>query len=192
LLPPYIPKRDHQPVKLRARGKTFRFCLTFCYNNNHFAKEFRQLFEEGLCMFPRNIFKTVICLTATLILAACSSSPKGPNLKEGRWEITSKIEVTNIPFAVPPVTYSQCLTKADFIPKPQETDSGTPCDITHSEVNGDTVNWTLTCSSPQGKSITKGSITYKGDSFDGRVTMQGSGMPNMTQIMEGRRTGACN
>lgn len=138
-------------------------------------------------MCTGNIFKTFIFLAAPLILTACSSSPKGPNLNEGRWDITSKVEMNNMPFAIPPVTYSQCLTKHDFIPKPQITDSKTPCDI-----NDDTVNWTLTCSSPQGKSITTGSITYKGDSFDGQITIQGPGMPNMTQIMQGRRTGNCN
>ncbi|HIJ77892.1 MAG: DUF3617 domain-containing protein [Desulfobulbaceae bacterium] len=138
-----------------------------------------------------DIVKTSICLATLLLQAACSSSPQGPNLKAGQWEISSRVEMSNMPFQIPPVTYSQCLTEDDFIPKPQETDSGTPCDISQSEVIGDTVTWTLTCSSPQGKSISKGSITYHGDSFAGRLTVQGPGMPNMTQIMQGRRTGAC-
>jgi hypothetical protein len=143
-------------------------------------------------MSLKKLFIAAGCLAAAVTLTACSSSPSGPNLNEGRWEITSKVEVTNIPFPVPPVTYSQCLTKADYIPKPQETNTNNPCNITKSEIVGDTVSWTLTCNSPEGQSITKGSITYKGDSFDGQITMTAPGMPNLTQLMQGRRTGPCN
>lgn len=131
------------------------------------------------------------CLTLAWAVPACSSSPKAPNMNEGRWEISASVEMANMPFPIPPMTYSQCLTKEDLIPQQDAQGSGGGCDVTTKTIKGDTVTWTMVCNAPQGKTTSTGSITYSGDSFNGTVKVEGPGMPSMTQKMSGRRVGDC-
>jgi hypothetical protein len=114
-------------------------------------------------------------------------------MQDGKWEITSKVEMEGMPMAMPATKYTQCITKKDIVP--QKVEKNQDCKITDTKVSGDTVSWTMQCKSKEGTMDSNGKITYKKDTFDGTmhttVNNPGSGKMQMTQRMSGRRIGDC-
>ena len=113
------------------------------------------------------------------------------NLKEGKWEITTKTEMVGMSRSMPPMTRTQCLTKMDFVP--QDSQQGNECKITDTKVVGNTVTWTVKCHGHGGAATGTGRITYSGSSFEGTLEMTTS-QSNMRIIshMSGHRLGDCN
>ena len=143
-------------------------------------------------MTLKKMLFVVACLNIIMI-SACSAEPESSkiNMNEGRWEITTKMETTNLPFSMPPMTYTMCLTKKDLIPKQDMQAQDNNCEIVSQSIHDDTVSWTIVCNSEQGKSTSSGTITYKGDIFDGKISMQMPGVGVVNQNMKGRRVGNC-
>ncbi len=112
------------------------------------------------------------------------------NMKEGKWEITTKMEISGMPMSMPPMTHTQCLTNKDLVPQSSQTDQ--ECNITDQKISKDTVTWKVTCKGQGGESKGTGKITYKGDSFNGiiKVTTVQPKM-EMTSQVSGRRIGNC-
>lgn len=115
----------------------------------------------------------------------------GPDFKEGLWEITSKMDMPNMPMTVPATTIKQCLTQANMVP---DTSGQNNCSVDH-QVSGNTVSWTVSCQTEQGEMTGQGKMTYADESFDGKFVMN---MPNspmgamqMTTKMNGRYIGSC-
>ena len=136
-------------------------------------------------MIKKLFFALIIFLTA----ASISFAGSVPNMKAGLWEITIKTEMPGM--AMPPMKHTQCLTKKDFVPQaPQQP--GQECKITDVKVDGDTVTWTLECTTPGGTMKGTGKTTYSGNSFKGTMVMV---MPptnmKITTHMNGKRIGEC-
>lgn len=129
-------------------------------------------------------------ITCIIVVLACSVSfaDSGPNLQEGLWEITNRMEMPGMPMNIPPSTHTQCITNENLVPRGGQ-ESG-ECKITGSTVKGDTVTWTMECNSPEGKTKANGEITYQGDTFKGIIKVSMQGM-DMTQRLSGRRVGDC-
>jgi len=130
------------------------------------------------------------CILSAVPLADASARSNTPNMKEGRWEMTAKMEMPGAPVSLPPVTFSQCLTREDFIPR-QDAQESSECKITSHSMKGDTVSWNMVCDGAMGKTTSSGSITYKGESFTGTIMIRSEEMPEITQHLSGRRTGDC-
>ena len=115
-----------------------------------------------------------------------------PNLEEGNWEITTKMEMPGMPFAMPPTKHNQCMTKKDFVP--DQSRKGQDCKMTDQKVSGDTVSWHMVCKDRDGTTEGDGKITYKGKSYDGQMQMRmnqkGENMA-MNMSFSGRHTGPC-
>jgi len=43
-----------------------------------------------------------------------------PNMEDGMWEITMKMDMPGMSMEMPPVTFNQCLTKKDLVPQKKE------------------------------------------------------------------------
>ena len=115
----------------------------------------------------------------------------GPNMQEGNWEITTKMEIPNMPMDMPSMKHTQCLTKKDLIP--QKSQSGEECKISQTKVTGNTVTWTMQCSGGHGGDMKgSGEITYSGSSSKGKVELKGA-QPNsgMVRQISGQRIGDC-
>jgi hypothetical protein len=129
---------------------------------------------------------------SVILLATISISFAGsvPNMQEGNWEITTRMEMQGMTTSMPPVTYTQCMTKKDFVP--QGSQQGGECQITQSKVVGDTVTWVMKCHGHGGDAIANGKITYKGNRFEGTVemSMDYSEM-KMVNHITGKRLGDC-
>ena len=134
--------------------------------------------------------KRFFVLLAILIsLLWVSSTVASPNIKEGLWEITTKMDMPGMPIAIPPHTHTQCITKEDLVP--QKPEKSMECEITSRKIVGNTVSWTMECRSKEGITIMNGKITYKGDRFDGEIKIKTPDGMEMTQHISGKRIGEC-
>lgn len=130
-------------------------------------------------------------LVAVLLgfMIVCSAVYAGNDLdiEEGTWEVTSQVKMQGM--TMPPMTFSQCITKADAIPQGNAPGQD-GCKVTDVKTVGSTVSWKVTCSGQGGEMKGKGKISYHGDQFEGEITAETMGMVMVTE-MSGRRTGPC-
>ena len=135
----------------------------------------------------KKLFAVSAILLAVISISFASS---GPNMQEGMWEITSKMEMPGMPMEMPPTKHTQCLTNKDLAP--QSSQPGQECKITQTKVVGNTVTWTVLCKGQEGNMKGTGKITYSGNSFKGTIKMSMIG-ENMEMIchISGRRIGDC-
>ena len=129
-----------------------------------------------------------ISIVVSALVLLSSPVMAGPNMKEGKWQISSKMEMPGMPMQIPPQTFSHCLTKKDMVPRQEKPDQS--CKMVKNSVKGSTVSWLMECNTPQGPSTIDGKVTYKGDSFDGLIKIRQAGM-EMTQRLSGKWVGQC-
>lgn len=130
------------------------------------------------------------------LLVACSApvwSATAP-FEPGEWEISTKMEgIPGMPANMPAHSFRQCLTPQNNLP--QENGKMDPrCKILENSMNGNTVHWKMQCDMPEGKTVSDGDVTYRGNSFDGIShikTSYGGQTMNMTSRMSGKRLGNC-
>lgn len=138
-------------------------------------------------------------LTIVLALVWCGwANAADVNMKDGLWEITTKTEMKGMPGNIPPTTMKQCLTKKDNVPqqKPQGQAAKPNCKMVDNKVSGNTVTWTSVCTEKDGTMESKGTMTYKGEAFDGTTVMtmkdkSGKTTNQITSKMNGKRVGPC-
>src|SRR5688572_9525102 len=131
---------------------------------------------------------------AMTIAVAAFASPAlaQPNLQEGNWEITTRMEMPGMPFQMPPQKHNQCMTKKDYVP--DQSSKGQDCKITDQKITGDTVSWKMSCKDKDGTVEGEGKITYAGKSYDGmmmaKMTQKGESH-TMKMNFAGKHTGPC-
>jgi hypothetical protein len=142
-------------------------------------------------LYKQKPFAALIIAVTVTVLSAVSISFSGsrPNMQEGLWEITIKMEMPGMPMSMPPMTYTQCITNENMVPSgsPQQAEE---CKITNTKVEGNTVTWVMECDSPEGKARSTGKITYSGDTFKGTIKMKMQDMETI-QYLSGKRIGDC-
>jgi predicted metal-binding membrane protein len=67
-------------------------------------------------MSKRILMVLVIAAAALWVSAAFAA----PNMQPGKWEITMKMEMKDMPMEMPPVKASVCLTDNDMVPQKAE------------------------------------------------------------------------
>ncbi len=136
----------------------------------------------------RKIFWVIPVLSVAMF---CGTAFGGPNMKPGKWEITTETEMTGMPMSIPALTHTQCLKEGDLVPQGNTTVGD--CAISDVKVSGDTVSWKLTCSGKNGPMKGAGKVTYKGDAMEGSMNMmmEGAGM-EIKNKLKGRRIGECD
>lgn len=118
---------------------------------------------------------------------------QSPNMKEGLWEITVKMEIEGMPMEMPAQTIRQCIKKEDPVPKLEESDKEAvkDCKFTAKQIKGDTVSWKAECRDKEGVFTMKGKITYHGNSFDGTEEYRENGALIMKGKLSGKWIGQC-
>lgn len=132
-----------------------------------------------------------------LLFAGCflaAQAQAAPNMKDGMWEITTKVEMPGMPMAIPPTKHTQCLTSKEAIPQQPEK-GNQECKMTSIKMDGDSVSWAMQCRTKEAALDGTGKVTYKGDSMNGVMTMNikesKQGTMQMTYRMSGKHVGAC-
>ncbi len=134
-----------------------------------------------------------IAVLCVIVLATPAAFAAGPDMNPGQWEITSRLDMQGLPFAMPPITYSQCLTREDVVPRKAEKNK--ECTPVKTDLKGNTVSWVVECRDAGTVTRSTGTITYRKDAFDGVVTVENVPLkPGETPVkmtMSGKRLGAC-
>lgn len=132
--------------------------------------------------------KKFAIFVSTLVCAGSLMAADSP-MKPGMWKVSTQMDMPNMPFKMPPITVSVCVTEEDLknpegnVPK-QDKD----CKLGEYNVDGNTVSWTVSC--PKQKMTGKGSITHNGDTYSGSMEMDMDGQ-TMKAKYSGKRTGDC-
>jgi hypothetical protein len=133
-------------------------------------------------------------LAALVVCAAMAAPlPAWAQMQEGNWEVTMKMEIADMPMAMPPIKTNQCVTKKDVVPDMSQRDQN--CIVKDQKVSGDTVTWKLTCKSKDSTIDGDGRITYAGKTYDGamnaRMTDPSGRAMAVKYTMQGKHTGPC-
>jgi hypothetical protein len=109
--------------------------------------------------------RTRVVTTFAFALCAPLASWAAPNMEDGDWEVTARMEMPGMPFAMPPVKHHQCMTKKDLVPDMSKKDGD--CVVKDQKITGDTVSWRMQCNDKNGAIDGEGKITYAGKSYTG-------------------------
>jgi hypothetical protein len=117
------------------------------------------------------------------------------NMKPGKWEITSAVQMPGMPAGMPgmSVTQTQCLKNDEPVPQDSDPVTQGDCETQDIRIEGDTVSWKMVCDSDEGKITSIGRITYRGATFEGefKTKIPGQDM-EITNKMTGRWIGPCD
>ena len=178
------------------------WCRNFLSSRRSNRREAQGMCDEKFATISRVIFYLckinqervmMIRITGAVVLfGVCQLAMATPDIKEGLWEITSKIDMPNLPIAMPATTITQCITRQDLVPQSSMQSGG--CNVDHN-VKGNVVTWRVNCQTDSGQMQGNGKITYQNDSFSGEFVSQmpdsAMGAMQMTIQMNGRYVGAC-
>ena len=130
--------------------------------------------------------------SSAILFAVCHLAMAAPEIKEGLWEITSKMNMPNMPVEMPATTITQCITRQNVVP--QNSQQSGECEVDH-DVKGNVVTWRVNCQTDAGQMQGHGKMTYRDDTFSGEFVSQmpdsGMGAMQMTIQMNGRYVGIC-
>ncbi len=91
--------------------------------------------------------------------------------------------------------YQECIKNSEISPQDLALSGNSECSISISDthVSGNTLSWSMQCSTPYGIMKGQGSFESKGDSGSGQMTMgmDIEGQPFAEMAWEGRRVGSC-
>lgn len=140
----------------------------------------------------------VVCLAAVLSLAALAAGAAlaqagrpDPQGRDDLWDVTSKMEMPGMPFAMPAQTRRVCAAKgndAGTIPRNEG------CAVVEAKRIGNKLDYRMNCKSGQNDYTATGESTWTGNGYDGRMRMVGKmdGRPmDMTMTYTGTRAGNC-
>lgn len=133
--------------------------------------------------------RAIALVAGVLLLAPVMASAASPQ-RAGKWQVKMTTEIPGMPFKMPPISTTVCLTEEDVanpeksLPKDQKSD----CKVTDYKVDGSTVTWSMSC--PKQKITGNGTITYSSDTYSGEMKMNMDGT-EMSQKYEGKYLGAC-
>ena len=138
--------------------------------------------------------KALALIVTALGLVSASAVLADGGLREGKWEVTTQMQMPGVPMQLPATTRTQCVTKAQQDDPASTLPSGSPdpqakCKASDYHRDGNKVTWKVTCTGSQ-PMTGQGSIVVDGDRYDGTMVMtmdQGS----MTMKYAGKRVGDC-
>lgn len=140
--------------------------------------------------------RAALLLLATALVCA-GALAASPNMRDGMWEITTKMEMTGQKsIQMPQQTVKHCMTKKDVADPKRTTPSAgdaSRCKMTDYKLQGNSATWKMACEG-EGAMTGTGSVTYSGTSYQGSQTMsikRGGQVMNMKMDYSGRRIGDC-
>ena len=129
-----------------------------------------------------------VCLLVAAALAAPAFAADPNPVKPGKWQWSMQMEIPGMPFKMPPVKFTHCVTEEDAKSAIPQNKKDKDCTVAEYEVDGQTIRWTVDC--PKQKTKGKGEITYTDDSMTGKMEMDADGQ-TMTTKYTGKRLGDC-
>jgi len=140
------------------------------------------------------IIGLLFVLVLVVAVAPLSAAPAA--MQEGNWELTMKMDMAGMPFAMPPVVVNHCYTKEDVKDSkktiPSTSQKKDDCETKDVKVTGNKVTWKMQC---KDGSTGSGEMEHKQASYNGMMTMEkvdkkGS-KSKIVYHMSGKRLGDC-
>jgi hypothetical protein len=135
--------------------------------------------------------RNVVVLAAIAFVALSYTSVFAANeMREGKWEITSSMDMPGMPFKVPPTVVSHCYTEEDV--KDQKkviANKNSDCTVTDMKKTGNKLTWKMKCTG-KSKGTFSGETTFGKDIYESTMNMQSEGR-SMTTKSKARRIGDC-
>ncbi|MFM9887647.1 MAG: DUF3617 domain-containing protein, partial [Burkholderiales bacterium] len=120
------------PIEFRITSLSGRGDNRAVESNIHFR-------SESLMNLSTRV-KAILIGAALVAPTACLAQA---NMREGNWEVTVKMEMVGMPFAMPAQIVNQCVTNKDLVPDMSQQDQS--CIVREQKVVGDTVSWRMQC-----------------------------------------------
>ncbi len=129
---------------------------------------------------------------ALLAGIALSLQANPQQMREGKWEITSKAEMSGMPMQMPAQKVTICVDAKNKDKPPIGADDS--CKFSNQKTSGNTMTWKMECTG-QAKMTGEGSMSFSGDSYTGSSTMNmdmgGGEIMKMKNSYSGKRLGNC-
>jgi hypothetical protein len=131
---------------------------------------------------------TVLIAQATAAQVGYRADPQG---KDELWDITSKMEMPGMPFAMPAQTNRVCVVKGsedEGIPKKDD------CKVLETRRTGNRITYKMACKSGKNDYTATGESSWSGNAYQGRMQMVGKmegEQMDMTMTYSGSRVGNC-
>lgn len=125
-------------------------------------------------------------LSGMVLLAVMNSTSALAAGSDELWKMTTKMDMPGMP--MPEVTQTVCLPKGAGY-KPGKVPHQKHCEMTDLKVSGDKTSWKMHCS---GRDAMEGSgeVTRSADTMNGSMKLSSKDI-QMTQVISGKRVGAC-
>jgi len=111
------------------------------------------------------------------------------------WEVTAKMEMPGMPFAMPQTTTKVCIAR-DAVNDPRQSMQDKECKMTDIKTSGNKTTWKMRCVRKGETMNGTGEITSTADSYHGTMHLSGKSdgeNVNMTTTYRGKRVGpACD
>ena len=134
-------------------------------------------------------FRTLAVCTLILALGLPVLAADTPSVKPGKWQMSMQMEMPNMPFKIPPVKMTHCVTAEDMKTAVPADSKNKDCKMSDPQVDGNTVRWTVEC--PKQKMKGDGEITYTGESMTGAMKMVTDGQETNVKYT-GKWLGNCD
>lgn len=132
----------------------------------------------------------VVAASAVAVSAALAQNP----MREGKWEVTTQMQMADVPMPIPAQKNVRCITQAQLEDPGSTLPGGSPdptadCKVSDYQAVGNKVTWKLACSGSQPMTGI-GEIVVDGDRYDGSMKMtMDQGV--MTMKYAAKRLGDC-
>jgi len=134
-----------------------------------------------------------ILLTIVLATASSVASRAADEIKGGKWQFTTQMQLPGAAQSPPgvqgsaggnaPMTRTACIDAANPIPAEAQ------CKLDKVDRRGSVVTWAMTCDSPRGPILSAGSGRYAGDTMEATLTARVPGPNGQPVDAPGRITG---
>lgn len=122
---------------------------------------------------------------------------QGPR-RDGKWEVTTEMEMPGMPMKMPPFVHTQCITKEEANDPQKAVPKGRGgrgaddpnCKVSDYKVSGNKVTYSVKCEGDQPMTM-KGEMVYGDDTYTSTQTMDMAGRGTMTMKSTAKRLGDC-
>jgi hypothetical protein len=115
-------------------------------------------------------------------------------VRDGRWEVSTEMDMPGMPMKMPPMKSTQCITKeqandpSHAVPKDARDKNG-DCKVSDYKIDGNKVTWTMKCEG-QTAMTGNGEIVYGANTYDGWMKIK-TPDTEMTMKYTAKRLGDC-
>jgi hypothetical protein len=134
-----------------------------------------------------------ILLTLVLAGAMSAASQAADEIKAGKWQFTTEMQLPGAAQPSPgvqasaggnaPMTRTACIDAANPIPSEPQ------CKLDRVDRRGGGITWAMTCNTPRGPIVSAGSGRYAGDTMEATLTARVPGPNGQPVDTPGRITG---